>query len=775
MSETPAESRVVPEISNIYPDFLPSASVPALITGEHFDGEQVEVVCWQAPYDRELIRQTASGLGDGPIPELPAQPPQDAQRVEILDCQPQVIVARLQGSIVWVGNAGIWSRPYLINVAKPFWLSHESVNAGQLVHVAGRCLRPESRGVSNAFWKAKAGIDGHIVLRNGPHTFFVDAEIEGRSTQWIHDPRLIYFRVPADIPLGTCQVYLHNGRGGSHGWVCAGSLEVTPRAAEPPVVNVRDFGATGDGMHDDRPALEAAMGALQTGGVVYLPPGTYRVEATLCLLPGVRLHGAGRENTIIRGCGYRPPEPPAAVVRLTDATGLDELTVCGAVSEGVACSREERSDMSNDGMIRIEPTQPGEEVHDVSIFSCRIRALEEDPETRETLYLKAIHVGHDCFGRCARVSINNNEIYGSLFFWRARWIEIIRNKWYDTTPTILVSIHGWATDSLLDSNVFTETPGRLCFYPIRHCLIRHNEIHGAFKGSWTNAEEVYLLHGIYENYFGEPYERTTGEATAARPDSLTDASQEWPADMHRDSVLLITAGRGFGQYRTVVGNTATMLQLDRPWLVQPDNTSQYVVGRMYLENDFFANLNDTPLRTSLWMDCIATVLDRHRCEHSKGIDICATGNAFKNRGFHPAWYNMIHNCWMDGAAVSLLSTPPPGKPHKGVLMFGNFVTGNRIRQPHMRRTGSERSTSAAAGITASGEQSHTIISGNAISCTYVGIHFRRGAGNAIIDSNRFDNVDLPILQDRDNSSGNCLINGNRLIRVSAEGREETTL
>jgi len=458
----------------------------------------------------------------------------------------------------------------------------------------------------------------------------------------------------------------------------------------------------------------------------------------------VRLHGAGRENTLIRGCGYSPPEPPAALLRMTSRTGLSELTVCGAVSEGVKCYRHERPDMSNDGMIRIEPPVGCEEADDVSILSCRIRALEEEPATRETLYLKAIHVGRDCFGRCSRVTINNNEIHGSLFFWRGRRMEIIRNKWYDSTPTILVAIHGWAIDSLLDSNVFTDTPGRLCFYPIRHCLIRHNEIHCAFKGSWANAEEVYLIHGSYDNYFDENYQRTISRATSAAAGSLTDETQNWPDGAHRDCVVLITAGRGFGQYRSVTANSANTLEVDRPWLVEPDATSEYVVGRMYLENDFFANLNDTPMRMSFWMDCVANVVDRHRDEFSKGIDIWAR----EHRGrFHPSWYNMILNGWMDGAAVWLSSSKRDSASRCGEVMFGNYVSGNRIRQPHMYRTGFESKVGFSGGISVSGNQSHSIISGNQVSFTSTGIVLSAGVRKAVVEGNSFCNVSRPIIDD----------------------------
>ena len=58
--------------------------------------------------------------------------------------------------------------------------------------------------------------------------------------------------------------------------------------ADSGVVNVRDFGAKGDGQHDDTAALTAAIAAAgeDTGAffwrtrIVVLPAGTYRVSAS---------------------------------------------------------------------------------------------------------------------------------------------------------------------------------------------------------------------------------------------------------------------------------------------------------------------------------------------------------------------------------------------------------------------------------------------------------------------------------------------------------------
>lgn len=44
------------------------------------------------------------------------------------------------------------------------------------------------------------------------------------------------------------------------------------------VVNIRDFGATGDGQHDDSAALRSALASAPDGGTLYIPTGTYIID-----------------------------------------------------------------------------------------------------------------------------------------------------------------------------------------------------------------------------------------------------------------------------------------------------------------------------------------------------------------------------------------------------------------------------------------------------------------------------------------------------------------
>ncbi|HEY4457407.1 MAG TPA: glycosyl hydrolase family 28-related protein, partial [Pseudonocardiaceae bacterium] len=70
------------------------------------------------------------------------------------------------------------------------------------------------------------------------------------------------------------------------------------------MVNVRDYGATGNGITDDAKAIQAAVAAVTgTGGTVYFPPGTYKVGTAIVPANNVALIGSGVGSAIIAPAG----------------------------------------------------------------------------------------------------------------------------------------------------------------------------------------------------------------------------------------------------------------------------------------------------------------------------------------------------------------------------------------------------------------------------------------------------------------------------------------
>jgi hypothetical protein len=103
--------------------------------------------------------------------------------------------------------------------------------------------------------------------------------------------------------------------------------------------NVKYYGAVGDGVAQDRAAIQEAIEAavLNGGGVVYFPPGTYLVDGSVILRSGVVLQGSGISTstlygTIIRAGGDFPvvrTDPAITVATSLVSSGVRDMTLYG--------------------------------------------------------------------------------------------------------------------------------------------------------------------------------------------------------------------------------------------------------------------------------------------------------------------------------------------------------------------------------------------------------------------------------------------------------------
>lgn len=73
----------------------------------------------------------------------------------------------------------------------------------------------------------------------------------------------------------------------------------TSQLAAITTLSVKNYGATGDGTTDDTAAIQAAIDSMTGGGVVFMPPGVYKVSDRIHMREGVRLIGAGSALTKI--------------------------------------------------------------------------------------------------------------------------------------------------------------------------------------------------------------------------------------------------------------------------------------------------------------------------------------------------------------------------------------------------------------------------------------------------------------------------------------------
>ena len=767
-----------PEISHVFPDFG-DVRTTRVITGENFTGKKVSVWVMRSPRGEAAIEQSAAKLGTGPL-KLPARPPKGSHCQPPLDVEKQVITVNIghhfRPMALWVQTSEGFSKPVLVDVPKPFWINRHTAVPGDVLYMYGFGLHLIYRKT-------------YVVLKSVSAAHFAKVVTMARARR-VRDPRLVHFEVPRDAAPGRYDVYVHNSRGGAYGWRKAGTVNVVrPKPTKHTIVNARTFGAKGDGLADDGDALGKAMGAAaKTGGVVFLPPGTYRTDETLIVPSNVTLRGSGRDNTIVEGFGYDPladrvawhtqhDAPGTPVIRMNDHTTLERLTVTGACSKGPG----------GFALVEAVPRQMAfpltAEVCDLTVRDCRLVAQGDLATGRAPYRGRTLYFGPTC----RRVQFLSNEVHGGVTTFQVTRLDMIGNKFHGG------NVSGRMWDSLVDANLFVDTPTRFLLYPRRHCHIRFNEIHQAFRGTWCNAEEIFLVHGGFQKHFGF--------ATGAGPATLTDSKHNWKPGQREGETVLIVSGRGFGQYRQVEDNTRDTLKLETPWRVVPDRTSEYVVSPMFVENDFYANLNNTSSRLSLWLDVVANIVDMHRDVHAKGSDIWGQDRSKidkqgKARGvgrFYPAFYNMIVNSWMDGSYAHLWSGAEASNIYVGTPMFANYVVSNKIRQAHMHRTGFTRQETALGAIlvgNASGSHgwhpkgtdmtkpqdervalSHSIVEDNFLTFTNVGISVSDFARKTFLMNNVFQGVDRPIL---DWGAG-TVVRNNKRFTVTDKGETYTPI
>lgn len=149
-----------------------------------------------------------------------------------------------------------------------------------------------------------------------------------------------------------------------------GAVARTQTSKNSDTVNVKDFGATGNGTTDDRAAIQAAI---DTGKHVYMPTGTYRIGSTLGLYyTGQIISGDGRTNTVL----------------IADYT--------------------QGWDTNSTSILYMAPSEPGASIRDLGV-----KCVQPDTATRGSLYAYPVVLNAK---NCPRFQVINckftNAMYG---------------------------------------------------------------------------------------------------------------------------------------------------------------------------------------------------------------------------------------------------------------------------------------------------------------------------------------------------------------------------
>ena len=716
-----------------------------LCAGEAAHAGVAPVVFWASSPVRpgEAVLVTGSGLDDGCTVEVcrladaAPQSPAPAQWSTPI-AQPTVLQARGQSlKFVLPGEQkpGVFalrvrsgkatSATVLLNGPSPWWCQGDAgtkATPGGYVRVFGNGLGWP--GIAPGGGKGKRSPASTIRLK-GPRAVVLAAE-GGRYA--------IRSRLPSDLAPGQYELRVHNGRGGAGAWSAPLRLDVVKPDVWPKrTLNVMDFGANGRGKADDTRAIADALAKLGSsgGGVLYFPRGRYLVSQTLRIPERTVLRGAGRDLSAIAW-----PDRAKPLERML--VGTHHFAI-----------RDLSFYCANYGhFLTVDMTSPqAGHVHlqRLRVVANRFRGhMYQRPEEMSARFTRfGVHGGKLLALRGDNVEVTDCDLLASgcvLFLSRAPGARIANN-------TFRMGRFGWFWLSGCDGVAFENN----------RCLGQDLSTWGGginvLDGS-ASCRHVYFANNTCAQWFGGDNELTTdgsgsfyfGKAASGSPTGVVTASDPgWGGRRWRGLGVFIVGGRGVGQYRRVADHKGRAIEVDRPWQVVPDHTSQLAIvrfqGRFLLIGNRFADIGVVQFYgTSAENICDGNVSARTAGFYNMARDY---------HGLQPSWYvQWLGNVIEEGNGYDSAHRQLPRDARLGVVSavrsarcphamnLGTVVRGNRLLSNARIALGDRR---PAASI------QDCIVEGNTVRDSDVGIDIAPLVAGVLQRNNTFERVGTPVL------------------------------
>jgi hypothetical protein len=136
-------------------------------------------------------------------------------------------------------------------------------------------------------------------------------------------------------------------------------------SAKKGVLNVKDYGAKGDGVTDDTAAIQRA---LNIGGSIFFPPGTYIVD-TVSVKANTKIFGAGKGISILKYATN--PTGPLLDLRGTSGNIKENIEICDLTLK----HRTDYTRVGYDGILIVGDYTRMVQVHDVEFREFNSHAI----------------------------------------------------------------------------------------------------------------------------------------------------------------------------------------------------------------------------------------------------------------------------------------------------------------------------------------------------------------------------------------------------------------
>jgi len=529
--------------------------------------------------------------------------------------------------------------------------------------------------------------------------------------------------IPADLPAGSYQLFLHNGAGGDAAWSEPVSFTISPASSWPQTLfNVRNFGARGDGIKDDTAALVAALGKAQTngGGIVFLPRGKYAVSNTISISRGTVLRGEKEEWVCLAWPDFT--NPPAALIQGSNSFGLENLTLYANNHQHVIVGDLGGKPQAGNVFLRYVR---------VRADAYRGHPGKQEVDTRFRRSLELSSGGGDTV-RVGGVNIefSNCDFYGSgraFFLSRVRGGRVAGNQFFNGR-------WGWycisGSDGLIFENNLIQGADLMSTGGGLNCL----------DGS-KSSQNVYFARNRLSLFHGWDREALTtdagGEAYSGQINMVNGAKLGLggePKDSiaySRGAGVFILSGRGAGQYRHLMGYRDKIVEVDRPWGVEPDTNSFISITSfqghyLLLDNQFIDTGALQLYGTSI--ECIVAGNHGTRMQGFRDLGMWYYG-------YQPSWFcqlldnqisegNYYHWSSVTDSAIEVEGGGHP--PYAGPLTCGTVVRRNWLENN--------------AQIKFSGVCRDIVVEDNRVENAERGIYVGPQTTNVLVRGNEFVNV-----------------------------------
>ena len=630
---------------------------------------------------------------------------------------------------------GISDTVYL-NRSEPWWFSAgegHTAFAGEQIRVFGKNLGP-----SPAAW-----------LGNGSGR--VPLKVEKA------DAYAVRLTIPASTPAGQFQLWILNGWGGELGRSDPLTIQVAHRVPWPSTrFDIRDFGATGDGVHDDTEAIRAALARArsQGGGVVWLPGGRYRVSGKLVIPPRTTVRGEKRESVWL----FVPKTTPEfdAVFAGNHDFAIEELSLVGQTPLRLIAAPDVPS--AYKGPLGAIPPA-GERASNVRLHRLRLqhllfahRVLPNDPRRNiatgyDTIYLS----GDDLELSDSEVISSGMPIAvfsGSRLRIEGNRLDTGRNGWYGLFDT---------QETDFENNV-----------------VEGRDLEASYGGFQSRSYRVYYAGNRLQDAYGGEREALTfdtpytplwmGRVAHATPTNFetvdySGAEKRWTPGQLKGLICLIVYGKGLGEYIPISDNTETTVALARPWPVIPDQASHVVVNinrsEIVITQNHFSDASAAPQLYSL---TYGVIIDGNEAERTGG-SYAMTWDLFQNspqrtRRYSYSMFNQwLNNTfhegfiydygpWVNGVVGPLTCD---GLQPPAMVALGNVVRGNHVSDHYT--IGAFRPGPHPATVTSEYVAQDTVIEGNSVDDSPVGIDIYPGFRDSLVRHNLVRRCPVPFSDD----------------------------